>query len=123
MISLDWAEQLTKALPRRAEYWPGDVIERASTDRYEVVDIAYAPMTGTFLYEIESLPEDHYKREWIVGDNLAARIVEEADRPEPLTVDAPFDPENTDEIDERLEAFQRAHQQRAEEELRSDEDS
>jgi hypothetical protein len=123
MISQEWAEQLTKALPRRAEYWPDDVIERASTDRYEVVDIAYAPMSETFLYEIKPLSEDDYKREWVVGDNLAARIVEEADRPEPLAVDTPFDPENIDEIDEKLAAFERAQQQRAEEELRSDEDN
>lgn len=69
------------------------------------------------------LPEDHYKREWIVGDNLAAQIVDEADRLEPLVDDALFDPDNIDEIDEKLEAFERAQQQRAEEELRSDEDS
>jgi hypothetical protein len=121
MISLDWAEQLTKALPRRAEYWPGDVIERASTDRYEVVDIAYSPQSDTFLYEIESLPEDSYRHEWIVDDDLVADIVEKADRPEPLSVDTPFDPENIDEIDKKLRAFERA-QQRAAEENNSDSD-
>jgi len=120
MISLEWAEQLTKALPRRAEYWPGDVIERPSEDLYEVIDIAYAPQSGTFLYEIEALPDDYYKCEWIEESDLAARIVEEADRPEPLSVDTPFDPDDVDDVEEKLRAIERAQQRRAEQEQSTD---
>lgn len=120
MISLDWAEELTKALPRRAEYWPGDVIERVTGNHYEVVDIAYGPMSGTFLYEIEAVSDDTYNREWVTGDDLSAQIVEEADRPEPLAVDRPFDPEDIDEVDEKLRAIERAQQQAAEESTTDD---
>ncbi len=43
-----------------------------------------------------------------------ADIVEKADRAKPLSVDAPFDPENIDEINEKLRAFERAQQRAAE---------
>lgn len=114
MISREWAEQLTKSLPRRAEYWPGDVIERASGDQYEVVDIAYAPKSDTFLYQIESQPEDYYNCEWIVGTELSAQIISETDRPEPLSVDTSFDPEEIDDIDKQLQVFEDAQKRAAE---------
>lgn len=114
MISREWAEELTKALPRRAEFWPDDVIERTTGDRYEVVDIAYAPMTGTFLYKIELIDDDH-DSDWVTEHNLSARIVEEADRPEPLAVDQSFDSEVVDDVEKKLQAFERAQQRAAEE--------
>jgi hypothetical protein len=115
MISREWAEELTKALPRRAEYWPDDVIERNTGGCYEVIDIAYAPMTGTFLYKIEPVDANRSRSEWVTSNELTGRIVEKTDRPEPLAVDRSYDPEEIDDIEKKLQSFKKAQQRAAEE--------
>jgi hypothetical protein len=67
-------EQLTKTLPQKAEYWEGDVLEDGPGNRWKVVDFAYSPLSGEFVYKIEKVerkpPYDHEGWNTITRDVL-----------------------------------------------------
>lgn len=111
-----WVEYLLRSLTGKAEYWKGDILEDGSGNRWKIVDLAYSPFSGTFKYKIEKVDrKPPFEDEgWNSTSEMALTVVQEADRPEPLSYD--FDVDEIDEIDEKFQAIEDAVIEKGEQE-------
>ena len=114
MIPDKWTEELVRGLPRKADYWIGDVVQDGPGNQWEIVDLAYSPSTDTFLYKVDRKDEPDYAEQggWKTESEVpAVKTVEEADRPEPLAYEFEVDNPDPSEIDKRLDALEAAKRQ------------